>query len=793
MKQLWNLKLVRRSLMKGLAAGAAATAVTSPQAAEARTRRPQDVNGALGERTPRVEGEQKVKGVARYAVERSPIGMLHAVVVQSTIAAGRLTRIDSAAALAAAGVRAVYSPFNRLPIRPATVASKGGAAFEAFTPLQDKKIRFNGQHIALVVADTLEQATHAASLLKVSYARASAVLTMNDRRARPKPIASLSAGWGEAAAVLRDSPVRISGTYTTPREYQAPMELHACLASWSGDELTVWEPSQWVGGARQVIAQWMGVDIARVRVISPYVGGAFGSKASPHPHVALACAAARALGRPVKLSLTRQQTFTGFGGRPATRQILSLGADRDGTLLSIVHQGFNETAIDDLHVEACNATTTITYATPHLSSRHSVVPVNTVNPGPMRAPGETPSSFALETAMDELAHALNLDPLELRLRNYAERDHHHNIPWSTRALRQAYDAGARAFGWSARNPVPRSMKEGRELIGWGMATGSYPVRRTPGEAKIVLHASGLVEVHSRGIDMGTGTYTILAQTAAEVLGVPINHVLVSLGDTTLPRAPVAGGSQLANLLTAAVHKTAVAARDELLAIAATDARSPLFGSNVADLAWTNGSVHLARRPGRGTSMAQLLTATGRERVEVARDTFADGATDKERDAADRGFSQMRKPTDGGVAAYSWSAIFVEVRVDEDFGTIRVSRMVGAFDCGRLYNPTLAESQWIGGMVMGVGQALLESGATDGRDGRITNANLADYLMPVNADIPAITTISVGEPDLRASPMGGKAVGEVGIVGVAAAIGNAVFHATGKRVRDLPITMDKLTS
>ncbi|QYF94537.1 xanthine dehydrogenase family protein molybdopterin-binding subunit [Massilia sp. PAMC28688] len=792
MKALLNMKLRRRSVIKGMAAGAAAAAVATPAAAQAAPARLATGPGAaLGERIPRQEGEQKAKGVARYAVERSLDRMVHAVVVQSTIASGRIKRIDSTAARAAPGVIAVYSPFNRLPIAQATVAGKGGAAFEAFTPLQDKRVRFNGQHIALVVAETLEQATHAARLVKVSYARASAVLHMDDRRARAKPVPHLTVSWGDAAAALQGSPVRAGGTYTTPREYNMPMELHACIAAWTGDELTVWEPSQWVGGARQVIAQWMGVDPARVRVVSPYVGGAFGSKASPHPHVAMACAAARVLRRPVKLSLTRQQTFTGFGGRPATRQTLTLGADRDGKLRAIVHQGWNETAIDDMYVEACNATTTITYATPNLASRHSVVPVNTVNPGPMRAPGEAPSSFALETAMDELAYALDLDPIELRLRNYAERDPHHNIAWSSRNLRQAYDAGARAFGWSARNRQPRSMKQGRELIGWGMATGSYPVRRTPGEAKIVLHASGLVEVHSRGADLGTGTYTILAQTVADVLGVPLDHVLVSLGDTTLPRAPVAGGSQLANLLTAAVHKTAVAAREALLDIAATDPRSPLFGARVADLAWTRGSVHLARRPGRGTTLAQLLTATARERVEVARDTFAADATEKERDAADRGFSQMRAPTEGGVSAHSWSAIFVEVRVDEDFGTIRVSRMVGAFDCGRLYNPTLAESQWIGGMVMGVGQALLEAGAPDKRDGRITNANLADYLVPVNADIPAITTMSVGVPDLQASPMGGKAVGEVGIVGVAAAIGNAVFHATGKRIRDLPITLDKI--
>lgn len=784
MKSLLNTKLARRTLFKGAAAAAVATQARARAAPAAKPIQP-----VLGERTARIEGEQKTRGVALYAVDRNPDRMVHAVVLQATIGAGSIRRMDDKAARAAPGVLAVYTPFRPLRIQPATAAADGGAATEAFRPLQDKRIRFNGQHIALVVARTLEQATHAASLIKVVYAKSRAVVSMDKGKAREVP--ALRAQWGDAAAALRTAPVKVSGTYTTPREYNVPLELHACIASWTNGELTVWEPSQWVGGARDVIASWMGISADKVRVISPYVGGAFGSKAAPHPHVALACAASLALRRPVKLSLTRAQTFTGFGGRPATRQTLALGADRDGKLLSIVHQGWNETAMDDTYIEPCNAVTTIMYATPNLSSRHHVVPVHTVNPGPMRAPGDMPSAFALETAMDELAHALKLDPLALRLRNWAERDPQHNMPWTTRRLREAYEAGAQAFGWSGRNLAPRSMKQGRELIGWGMAAGSYPVRRTPGEAKIVLHASGLVEVHSRGADLGTGTYTILAQTVAEVLGVPINHVHVSLGDTTLPRAPVAGGSQLANLLTAAVHKAATAARDELLNIAALDAKSPFYQSKLDELAWSEGAVRLKRRPGRGTTLAQLLTATGRDRVEIVRDTFAAGTRDEIRSAADRSYTQMRGPNEGGVSAHSWSAIFVEVRVDEDFGTVRVARMVGAFDCGRLYNPTLAESQWVGGMVMGMGAALLEGGATDPRDGRITNANLADYLIPVNADMPDIRTVSVGVPDLQASALGGKTVGELGIVGVAAAIGNAVFHATGKRIRDLPITMDKL--
>ena len=685
----------------------------------------------------------------------------------------------------------VYTHESGLTINEPTRTTSGGAATERFAPLQDDLVRWNGQHVAMVVAETFEQATAAAALVDVTYELTDAILDPDDAAARPRVLEELNVEWGQAKSALATAPVTIDAVYTTPREYNVPMEPHACVASWKGDALTVWEPSQWVGGARVVISEYMGIDVAKVRVISPYVGGGFGSKVAPHPHVALACAAARALARPVKVSLTRPQTFTGLGGRPRTRQRLRLGATDDGTLVSIVHEGSNETAIDDTHQEPTNVVTAIMYDTPNFWSRHSLVPVNTVNPSWMRAPGENPSAFALETAMDELAYELDLDPVELRLRNWADRDPKANVPWTTRRLREAYAAGAEAFGWSRRDPRPRSMREGRELVGWGMAAGTYPVWRTPSEAGITVFADGSVEVRSSGADIGTGTYTILAQTAAEAIGVPVDRVTVRLGDTVLPRSPIAGGSQLANNLTGAVHETAVAARAELLTLAVGGAGSPLRGERAGDLTVDNGRIRLSRRSSGGVDVAELLRATGRDRLDVHRDTFRPGATESDRIQAGSGFAQMRPPTDGDVSAHSWSAHFVEVRVDEDFGTVRVKRMVAALDSGRIYNPKLARSQWIGGMIMGVGQALLEEGTVDPRDGRITNANLAEYVVPVNADIPDIETIDVGEPDYEATKLGGKAVGELGIVGVAAAIGNAVFHATGRRARDLPITLDKL--
>ncbi|WP_281423787.1 xanthine dehydrogenase family protein molybdopterin-binding subunit [Rhizobium laguerreae] len=388
-------------------------------------------------------------------------------------------------------------------------------------------------------------------------------------------------------------------------------------------------------------------------------------------------------------------------------------------------------------------------------------------------------------------YALNMDPVTLRLANWADVDPSNNMPWTTRQLREAYAAGAEAIGWWNRNPAPRSMREGRELIGYGMAAGSYPMIRTPSEAKIVLHANGQVEVLSAATDMGTGTYTILAQTAADYLGVPVETVTVRLGDTSLPRSALAGGSQQANNLTGALVKAAENARTALVRLAASDPKSPLQSLKLAELTFEKGTIRPTRRPAGGISIAELLKAVGKDRLEIEGNTFAPGATEDMKNAADRSFAQLKGATEGSVSAHSWCAQFVEVRVDEDFGTIRVKRMVAAFDSGRIFNPKLAESQWISGMVMGLGQTLLEEGYVDQRDGRTVNANFADYAIPVNADIPEIEVISVGIPDMQATALGGKGVGEIGVVGVAPAIGNAAFHATGKRIRSLPITLEKL--
>lgn len=779
----------RRELEAGaetLTPPAAASETLTPPAPTQTPARPLE---ALGEKRPRLEGNLKVQGAARYAFEHQPEDLLFGVVVNATVPHGRITAMHIEEAKQAPGVQAVLTHLDKLELNPGTPFNSGGSAASKYVPLQSEVVRWNGQHIALVVAETLEQATEAAALVRAEYAPEPALIDPDDPQARPEPVEALDVEWGQAHQAMAAAPVRVHGVYTTPREYNSPIELHGCIAQWQDEILTVWEPSQWVGGERNTIAEWFGLEVERVRVISPYVGGGFGCKATPHGHVALACLATRLLHRPVKVVLTRPQTFTGYGGRPRTHQALSLGADHDGKLLAIVHDGWNETSIEDTHQEPSNSVTPLMYACDNVFSRHRLVRVHTVNPGWMRAPGENPSTYALETAMDELAHALALDPLELRLRNWADQDPQEKLPWSSRRLREAYQAGAEAFGWAQRDPAPRSMRRGRELVGWGMAAGTYPVHRTPGEARIIVDRHGQLTVQSSGADIGTGTYTILAQTAAEVLQVPSSDIKVELGDTRLPRAPVAGGSQLANLLTGAVHKTALKVREMLVNLAVTTPNSPLQGQPPEAVTLAAGGLHA---DGRTLSFGTLLALANHDELVVHQDTFEPDATEQDRDTADRTATLMKGATDvNGVSAHSWCAHFVEVAVDEDFGTVRVRRVVSAFDCGRLYNPTLAESQWIGGIVMGIGQALLEEGMVDPRDGRILNANLADYLVAVNADIPEIQTINVGEPDPLASALGGKTIGEVGIVGVAAAISNAVFHATGKRVRDLPITLDKL--
>ncbi|PRD41482.1 xanthine dehydrogenase family protein molybdopterin-binding subunit [Phyllobacterium phragmitis] len=747
--------------------------------------------GGVGGRQSRIDGHLKITGEATYALEHRLENLAHAVLVPGTIAAGRVIRVDTAAAEAAPGVRLVLTSNDDLGLKFASDWF-GNRAEGVYRPLVPE-IAFNGQAVAAVVAETLEQATAAAALIKIAYEETTATVGLDDPNASEGNLVdNLTVAWGEAETAFAAAPVRIEAEYRTPREYHVAIEPHGLIAAWEGDHLTVYEPSQWTHGMARSYAEWFGLPHENVTLISPFIGGGFGSKASASFYGALAASAARRLGRPVKLAVTRPQTFTAYGGRAATRQTVALGANADGVLQAVVHRGANETSTVGTWVENTGAATPLLYAVSNFSSQHRLVPVNTVTPGPLRAPGKNPSAFGIESAMDELAYATGIDPVELRLKNDAEKDPQSGKPWSTRHLREALAAGAEAFGWARRTPEPRSMRNGRELIGWGVAIGTFPVIRAYGEAIIGIRNDGIVEVISGAIDMGQGTYTILAQTAAEALGVPVDQVEVRLGDSSLPGSAVAGGSMLAGVMTGAVHKAALAAREELVGLALNDPNSPFRDSGANTLSVADGMIAAPRGDGPAVTIAELMARTGRDRIEVKRDTLPEALrNDEGRLQAWTTMSLMRAPTDGDYSMHSWCAHFVEVCVDEDFGTVRVSRIVSAFDCGRLYNPKLVESQWKGGIIMGIGQALLEEGLVDPRNARVVNNNLGDYLVPTNADIPDIEVISVGVPDLHASVLGGKGVGEVGIVGVAPAIANAVFHATGKRIRDLPITPEKL--
>lgn len=759
---------------------------------EPKIKRGDAADGVLGGRLSRLDGPAKITGKANYALENQIDGVVHGVMVQSTIAAGTISSMDISAAEASPGVLLVLTPDNIMELKSATTWAGTPGPEGPYLALTNE-ITFSGQRVAAVFAETLEQATAAAALIKVSYDEKQAIFGFDDPRAGEGiAVEQMTIEWGKAEQALAEAPVRIEAEYKTPREYNVPIEPHGLIAKWDGDVLTLWEPSQWVDGMARSYAEWFELPFENVRIISPYIGGGFGSKALSLPHAALAIMAARKLDRPVKVAVTRAQTFTAFGGRPATRQTLALGATKEGKLLSIVQRGANETAMTGVAVEPLGAVTSIMYDVPNFSSRQNIVPVHTVLPGALRAPGENPSAWGLESAIDELAYAVGIDPVEIRLLNYAEQDPHAKIPWSTRQLREAFAVGGEAFGWSKRSPKPRSMRDDNALIGWGVAAGTYPVRRTPGEALVRILADGTAEIASSGIDMGQGTYTIMAQTAAEILGIPVEQIRVKLGDSALPRAPVAGGSQLANLMTGAVHKAALAARDELIGLALNDANSPLRDAQANTLTISEGRILPPRGEGDGVAIADFMRQIGREKVETLRDTLPEDKRDgKDRYDNFTTMMTMKAPTEGGYSLHSWCAHFVEVRVDEDFGTVRVSRMVSALDSGRLYNPKLAESQWRGGIIMGIGQALLEEGIVDERYARVINNNLADYLVPTNSDVPDLQVISVGIPDYRASVLGGKAVGELPIVGVAPAIANAVFHATGKRIRSLPITLEKL--
>jgi xanthine dehydrogenase YagR molybdenum-binding subunit len=727
----------------------------------------------IGTATSRVDGRDKVTGAAKYAGEFAAPNLVFGSVVTSTIAKGRIARIDSSEAMKVGGVIAVLTHENRPLMADNDEAYKDDVAPEGspFRPLYDNRILFSGQPIALVLAETSEIARFAASLLHIDYDQEPHVTDLYRARDGAFALDVPAKPRGDATSAFAAAEVRHDAEYYVPIEHHNPMEPYASTVLWEGGgKLTVYDKTQGVQNVQRYICGIFGMSPEDVRVMSAFVGGAFGSGLRPQYQVVLAVLAARALQRSVRVVLTRQQMY-GLGYRPAMIQRIRLGAKADGTLDAITHHAITVTSqFEDFHRHE-TTWSGLLYTSATAAYAHELARLDLATSCDMRAPSATTGVHALECAMDELAVALKLDPLELRLRCYSDRDQNSGLPYSSKNLRECYRQGAEAFGWSNRNPAPRAMRDGGELVGWGMATGVWEALQMPISVRITLSANGHAEISCATSDIGTGTYTIMAQVAADVLGLPMDSVHIRLGDSTLPQSPVEGGSWIAASVSNGIVTTGDAIREELLRLAQNMAESPLAGAQPGDVTLTGGMIVSRKDAQRAVSMSDALRHGGVDRITRENATTF--------------------PDDGAHARNTHSAIFAEVKVDEQLGVVRVTRIVSAVAAGRILNPKTAHSQIMGGVVWGIGVALHEETLIDHRFGRIMNANIAEYHVPVNADVHDIQVIFVDEQDDIVNPMGIKGLGEIGIVGVSAAIANAVYHATGKRVRDLPITLDKL--
>jgi xanthine dehydrogenase YagR molybdenum-binding subunit len=732
----------------------------------------------IGAPINRTDGWAKVSGSARYTAEHQVAGLAHAVLVTSTVPAGRVARIDAAGANEVPGLLLVMTHENAPRLPPETRAGKlEPPSGRVLSLLQDDAIHYNNQPLAVVVADTLEHARDAAGRLRIEYEHAPAMLDFDVAKLAPHPPDKVL---GEAAdtrrgdlqAGLLSGSVRLDHTYGTPYESHNPLEPHATIAAWDGDQLTLYDSTQYVMGVQETVAAIFGIAPDKLRVLCPYTGGGFGCKGSVWSHVVLAALAARQAGRPVKLVLERGQMFGPVGMRPVTEQRIRLAAMTDGRLTASSHDVLACTSMIEDWIEPCALVTRMMYESPNQETSHRLARMNIGTPTFMRAPGEASGSFALESAMDELAYELGVDPLALRLSNYTERDPGKQLPFSSKSLRQCYEVGAERFGWSGRNPQPRSMREGGQLVGWGMATATYPTNRSGASASATMSGDGRVVARSATHDLGTGTYTVMTQVLADAVGVPVGEASFELGDTQMPEAPVSGGSTTVASVASAVHAAGEALRKKLVGIANADPRSPLFGAMPDEVGAADGALYLLSDPARREPMAQVVGRHGQGTVEAS----ADAAPGDEKKR---------------YSMHAFGAVFVEVRVDELLGEVRVPRVVGVYGVGNLLNRKTGYSQLMGGIVWGLSMALFEETLIDKRLGRAVNGNLAEYHVPTNADIGMIDVQVVAEDDPHVNPLGAKGIGEIGITGVAAAVANAVYHATGRRVRELPITLDKL--
>jgi xanthine dehydrogenase YagR molybdenum-binding subunit len=732
-------------------------------------------HGLIGAPVSRVDGLLKVTGSARFAAEFPLDGMVFAALAFSTIAKGHIADLDTAEAETAPGVVLVMTHRNapRLNAAPVFGSASRAAAGDDLHILQNGRIHWNGQPIAVVLALTQEQADHAASLIRATYLEEPAVTAFEAAKSNQKPASfqgePLSLTIGDPDAALAAAPVKVDNVYRTPRHNHNAIELHAVTVAWTGDALRVHDASQCVAHVAWTLGQIFGLDEDRVHVTSPYVGGGFGGKTMWQHHT-LAAAAAKLAGRPVRLVLSREGVYRLVGGRTLTEQRVAIGAQRDGGFDAIIHTGVVAKTPDNQMAEPFIVATTSAYAAGAFSLDVHTVDLDMLSNTFMRAPGEAVGTFALESAVDELAAQLGMDPIELRIRNEPKVDPTKGTAFSSRHIVEAYRAGAERFGWSARNPKPRARREGEWLIGLGCATATYPYYRMPGgAARLTIAKDGHATVEVAAHEMGMGTATTHTIIAAERLGLPMEKVTFAYGDSSLPGLFIAGGSQQTAALGASVIAAQRALVEELLKLAGND--SPLGGLAPDQVACRDGGLCDLDAPDRFESYVSILNRAKRDSVTV------------------RAEASMPEETQTW-SMHSFGAMFCEARVNAVTGETRIDRFLGSFDCGRIINAKTAASQFRGGIIMGLGLALTEETQFDERTGRIMNPSLAEYHVPVQMDVPAIEVMWTDIPDPH-TPMGAHGVGEIGITGVGAAVANAIYNATGKRLRDLPLTLDKV--
>ena len=758
------------------------------------------VPGVVGKPLDRVDGRDKVMGRAKYSAEFPLPGLTYGVLKTSDIAKGRIQKIDATAALKEPGVLAVITHENLPKLARTPNDADGKKAIGApmgFLPMTTDVIHYAGQPVVLVVADTFERATHAAALVRVTYAAEPPIAAYTDPKAKlfnPEQVQDGKTDGhtrrGTPKEALAASAVKLTAVYTHAINHHNPMEPGSTTAVWEApDRLTVYESTQGVTRTQKALATMLGLPQEQVRIITKYLGGGFGCKGSCWPHTVLTVQAAKVVGRPVKLMLTRKQQFTGMGHREDQTQTLTLGATKEGKLTALIHEKTSTTSPWDNYAESNSKIINMLYDCPNFESSYQLGRANVMTSTFTRAPGEAPGSFAIECLMDDLAYQLGLDPIEIRLRNYAEKDPRTGQAWSSKGLRECYARGAELFGWSKRNPTAGATRDGRTLVGWGMATASYPVHSSQGTARVRLYADGHAVVQSGATDLGTGTYTVMTQVAAVALGLPPEKIRFELGDTRLPTAPNSGGSVAAGTVSSSVYMAAQDVWQRLTKLAVQDRKSPLFRAKPEDVTVEKGRLQLRNNAAKGEEFGALM-----KRAELS-DIEGSGSgkygAGYETSLAPGGADSAHKDEAAQHSMHSFGAHFCEVHVDPDLGTTRVTRWVSVHAAGRILNAKTARSQIIGGSIFGIGAALMEATHRDQHFARYVNADLADYHIPVNADIPDMTVEFIDEHDPFINAMGVKGIGEISMVGVSAAVANAVFHATGKRVRDLPITPDKI--